>query len=118
MIFTSVDLPAPFSPSSAWISAGRKSRSMASFASRSPKRLLMPAACSSGWRDGSRGERSSMRGIVRPGEVARGVRIARQGVAADQQLRGGGGGDRGGRLVADFAEPDRADKALDRLARD
>src|ERR1700745_923136 len=117
MIFTSVDLPAPFSPKSAWISAGHRSRSTASFASRSPKRLLMPTACSSGWRSPGRAGRPSMRGVARSGKVARLMRLPREGVAADQQLRGGGGGNRGRRLVADFGKPDRADKTLDRLAR-
>src|SRR5687768_13989231 len=42
-MFMSVDLPAPFSPSSAWISSERSSRSIASFASVPvPKRLVMP----------------------------------------------------------------------------
>jgi hypothetical protein len=48
MILTSVDLPAPFSPSSAWISAGNRSRSIESLARKVPYRLTMPIACSSG----------------------------------------------------------------------
>ena len=42
-MFMSVDLPAPFSPSSAWISPSRRSRSTASFASVPVgKRFVMP----------------------------------------------------------------------------
>jgi hypothetical protein len=48
MTLTSVDLPAPFSPSSAWILCGMRSRLMASFAKSSPKRLLISIAWSSG----------------------------------------------------------------------
>src|ERR1700747_329202 len=120
MIFTRVDLPAPFSPSRAWISAGHSSRSMASFASKVPNRLLMPTACSNGWRDGTSTweERSSIPGVVRAGEIARELPIARRGVASDQQLGRGRRRDRGGRLVADFGEPDRADQTVDRVARD
>ena len=36
MIFTSVDLPAPFSPSSAWISAGNTSMLIESLAGKVP----------------------------------------------------------------------------------
>src|ERR1700682_2422399 len=45
---TSVDLPAPFSPRSAWISAGNRSRSMPSLARKEPYRLVMPIALNSG----------------------------------------------------------------------
>src|SRR3954470_9921537 len=38
----SVDLPAPFSPSSAWISPRRSSKSIASFATSEPNRLVIP----------------------------------------------------------------------------
>src|SRR3954471_22612423 len=41
-----VDLPAPFSPSRAWISPGSTVRSMWSLATRSPKRLVMPRSSS------------------------------------------------------------------------
>src|SRR5215207_1547812 len=42
----SVDLPAPFSPRRAWISPRRSSRSILSFATRAPKRLVTPSSCS------------------------------------------------------------------------
>src|SRR6202790_4407819 len=45
---TSVDLPPPFSPRSAWISAGNRSRSMPSLARKEPYRLVMPIALNSG----------------------------------------------------------------------
>src|ERR1044072_2674327 len=49
-MFISVVLPAPFSPSSARISPRRSSRSIASFATKAPKRLPMPASVrTSGW---------------------------------------------------------------------
>src|SRR3954447_6544414 len=38
----SVDFPAPFSPSSAWISPRRSSKSIASFATSEPNRLVIP----------------------------------------------------------------------------
>ena len=40
--FIRVDLPAPFSPSRAWISPAWTSRSMWSFATSAPKRLVIP----------------------------------------------------------------------------
>src|SRR4051794_13685149 len=40
--FIRVDLPAPFSPSSAWISPGATTRSTESFAVSAPKRLVIP----------------------------------------------------------------------------
>src|ERR1700692_664156 len=45
---TSVDLPAPFSPRSAWISVGNRSRSMPSLARKEPYRLVMPIALNRG----------------------------------------------------------------------
>src|SRR5690242_212147 len=42
----SVLLPAPFSPSSAWISPGSTTRSMASLAVSVPKRFVMPRSSS------------------------------------------------------------------------
>src|ERR1700685_385967 len=45
---TSVDLPAPFSPRSAWISAGNRSRSMPSLARKEPYRLVIPMALNRG----------------------------------------------------------------------
>src|ERR1700726_2221834 len=120
MIFTRVDLPAPFSPSRAWISAGHRSRSTASFASNAPNRLLMATACSRGWprAPSTMGDGSSIAGVVAAREVAGEVLHARCRVAPDQQLRGGRGRDRGRRLVADFGEPDRADQPVDRRAAD
>src|SRR3954453_13858168 len=44
--FISVDLPAPFSPSSACTSPARTSRSIRSFAVKSPKRFVMPRSSS------------------------------------------------------------------------
>src|SRR4051812_39153499 len=41
MIFTSVDLPAPFSPSSAWISPGCTANETSSFAVTPGKRLVI-----------------------------------------------------------------------------
>src|SRR5215203_501328 len=43
MIFTSVDLPAPFSPTSAWISPARSSKSTPSRARAPANRLTMPS---------------------------------------------------------------------------
>src|SRR2546423_14429488 len=45
-MFIRVDLPAPFSPSRAWISPGSTTRSMWALATRSPKRLVMPRSSS------------------------------------------------------------------------
>src|SRR6478736_5152499 len=42
----SVDLPAPFSPRRAWISPGWTTRSMWSFATRDPKRFVIPRSSS------------------------------------------------------------------------
>src|SRR3954465_7271697 len=47
-IFTSVDLPAPFSPTSAWISAGRTSRDTSSSALIPPNCLWIRCAATSG----------------------------------------------------------------------
>ena len=47
-IFTSVDLPAPFSPRSAWISFGLMAKSMLSLARSVAKSLVMPIASSVG----------------------------------------------------------------------
>src|SRR3954471_4118700 len=48
MIFTRVDLPAPFSPSKAWISPGLIARLIPSLATVIGKRLEMPSRASSG----------------------------------------------------------------------
>src|SRR5262245_52825283 len=48
MIFISVDLPAPFSPSTAWISPGRTVRSMPSLATTDGYTLRMPRSSSRG----------------------------------------------------------------------
>ena len=45
-MFISVDLPAPFSPSRAWIWPGSTVRSMWSLATRAPNRLVMPLSSS------------------------------------------------------------------------
>ncbi len=45
-VFIRVDLPAPFSPSSAWISPGSKVRSIASLATSGPNRLVIPRSSS------------------------------------------------------------------------
>src|SRR5215217_6193485 len=44
----SVDLPAPFSPSSAWISPCLSSKSIALFATSEPKRLVIPRSSRAG----------------------------------------------------------------------
>ena len=44
----SVDFPAPFSPSSAWISPGRTSRSIPSLATTPGYRFVMPRISSAG----------------------------------------------------------------------
>ena len=43
-----VDFPAPFSPSSAWISPRFSSKSIALFATNEPKRLVIPRSSSAG----------------------------------------------------------------------
>src|SRR6266511_2467833 len=48
-MFESVDLPAPFSPSSAWTSPTAASKSTASFASTPGKRLLIPRMLTADW---------------------------------------------------------------------
>src|SRR4051812_28382424 len=45
----SVDLPAPFSPHSAWISPGRSSKLTSRSATTPPKRLVIPRHSRSGW---------------------------------------------------------------------
>ena len=107
MIFTSVDLPAPFSPSSAWISAGQISRSMRVVgdevaeelgdADRLEQRQSSAAAGLSGAGVGS-SMRRSCRGDALPVRSRDGR--APHGLARDQQLRGDRGRDRGRRLVA------------------
>src|SRR5882757_1031662 len=52
-MFMSVDLPAPFSPSSAWISPMRRSRSMASLATR-PGNVLVMLISSTTFRAGAK----------------------------------------------------------------
>src|SRR5579884_4202949 len=47
-MFISVDLPAPFSPSSAWISPRRRSKSTESFASTPGNRFVMPRSSRTG----------------------------------------------------------------------
>src|SRR5437763_7096562 len=47
-MFISVDLPAPFSPSSAWISPRRRSKSTASFASTPGNCFVMPRSSRTG----------------------------------------------------------------------
>src|SRR3954447_21883962 len=44
----SVDFPAPFSPRSAWISPRRSSKSIASFATSEPNRLVIPRSSRAG----------------------------------------------------------------------
>src|SRR5690606_7583752 len=44
--FMRVDLPAPFSPRSAWIWPGSTTRSMASLATSEPKRFVIPRSSS------------------------------------------------------------------------
>ena len=50
MIFISVDLPAPFSPSTAWISPGMTTRVTPSFALTAGYCLLMPDKRQARWR--------------------------------------------------------------------
>src|SRR6266851_5792875 len=117
MIFTSVDLPAPFSPSNAWVSVPWISRSMPSLAANAPNRLVMCTADSNGSRAGCGGVGSSMRATG--WDERRAIRngfIRRNGVAADQELRRDGGRNGGRRLVANFGEADRADQTLDIVA--
>src|SRR5262245_24090309 len=45
----SVDLPAPFSPTTAWISPNATSKSTSSSATVAPNRLLTPSALAAGW---------------------------------------------------------------------
>src|SRR5580765_5050137 len=47
-MFISVDLPAPFSPRSAWISPRPRSKSTASFASTPGNRFVMPRSSRTG----------------------------------------------------------------------
>src|SRR5579885_1686588 len=75
MIFTSVLLPAPFSPSSAWISLGLTSRSTRSLASVPGKRLTMPLSDRRGAEAAAvmtRQPRPAYRGTSDPPRPARG----------------------------------------------
>src|SRR2546429_751963 len=45
----SVDLPAPFSPTTAWISPRATSKSTPSSATVAPNRLVTPSALAAGW---------------------------------------------------------------------
>src|SRR3954462_13935618 len=103
MIFTRVDLPAPFSPSSAWISAGHRSRSMWSFATNVPNSLVIPTACSKDCplRAGCDGS------AIAHAERRRGVMIslrADSAIAGDEQLSRDRSGDGGGGLILDLAK--------------
>src|ERR1700755_641539 len=50
-----VDLPAPFSPTSAWISPGKTSRDAPRFARMGPKSLVISAMRMAGWGMGDEG---------------------------------------------------------------
>src|SRR6266446_8988629 len=126
MILTRVDLPAPFSPSKAWISLGHRSRSMASLARNVPNFLLTPMACTSGPAAGkhraSEGSPGAGSRIVYATQFGAGVTApivrerASHRLANDQKLRHDRRGDCGGRLVADLGEADRTGKALDGIS--
>src|SRR6478736_5366919 len=67
-MFMSVDLPAPFSPSSAWTSPGRTSKSTWSLARTPGKDLTTPTASRA----------AGMAGVVMAGPDRPGSRISRQ----------------------------------------
>src|SRR5688572_4559533 len=61
----SVDLPAPFSPTSAWISPADSRRSAASLATTSPNRLTMPVSSTRGGSaDAAAVSDSAFRGVI------------------------------------------------------
>src|SRR6185312_4026426 len=64
----SVDLPAPFSPSRACTSPGASSKSIASLATRLPKRLVIPRSSRAGWSAISRSPGGGPRRARPPGE--------------------------------------------------
>ncbi len=100
MIFISVDLPAPFSPSTAWISPGATSRSMPSLATTAGYALRMPESRSRGATAAHR------RAGLQHGRVD-----GHRGFAQLQQLRGDGDGDDFGLLARNAGQADRAGHA-------
>src|SRR6266496_341524 len=91
MIFISVDLPAPFSPSTAWISPGNTVRSMASLATTDGYILVMPE---------SRRRGSAAIRLPRSGTgTSRGLRSG--AFANGQHFRRHGHGDRARLLASD-----------------
>src|ERR1700730_2727819 len=114
MILTSVDLPAPFSPISALISPLRAERLTASFARTSPKRLVIPVSSSRVAvsakfrpRDGHGRSLQPCGGALRPARREQ----------APHDLRRRQGRDHLRALVACRLAADRADEAIERLAR-
>ena len=95
-MFISVLLPAPFSPSRAWISPGRIDRSMPSLATTPGKRLLMPRIS----RAGATARAAISGSIVIPPAARSAAAVAGSGVAAVIEPPAGvaepGGGSVGG----------------------
>src|SRR6476619_7098473 len=88
-IFISVDLPAPFSPTSACTSPRSTEKFTPSSATEAPKRFVIPSMRSSGTRAaGAVIQPSSLRS-VRVGDRLRGVRLVEEPVGDDDLRRNG-----------------------------
>src|SRR5512145_1253500 len=87
--FTSVLLPAPFSPRMAWKVPGLSRSETASSATRSPKRLVMPTTSTSGGRAASGGRAMVTPVTGRHGETSSSADRQLAGRADQQVARGG-----------------------------
>src|SRR3954465_6556805 len=118
MIFISVDLPAPFSPRTAWISPAATSRSMSAFATTVGYDFVMPRSDSSGGAAPGEGAGTDTGGAVPAIAPSAGRRGARTGPCGNarglgrHELRGDRHGDRAGRLAGEPGQR-RADRAHD-----
>src|SRR5690242_7566737 len=101
MILTSVLLPAPFSPRSAWISPGATAKATSELAITPGNRLVIPRS--------SRRSGVALPSVMSGGPFLRGrCRGGANSCECDQQLGRGQGGDHRRALVAQGAAADRA----------